>query len=57
MLREQRIAENSFDDLMNWVHLHLDQKLDVPTLAARARLSQRTFFRKLTETMGDTPLI
>ncbi len=40
---------------MNWVHLHLDQKLDVPTLAARARLGQRTFFRKFTETMGDTP--
>ena len=55
LLRAQRTAENSFDDLMNWVHLHLDQKLDVPTLAARARLSQRTFFRKFTETMGDTP--
>jgi transcriptional regulator GlxA family with amidase domain len=40
---------------MNWVHLHLDQKLDVPTLAARARLSERTFFRKFRETMGDTP--
>lgn len=55
LLRAQRTAENSFDDLMNWVHLHLDQKLDVPTLAARARLSQRTFFRKFTETMDDTP--
>jgi transcriptional regulator GlxA family with amidase domain len=55
LLRAQRTAENSFDDLLNWVHLHLDQKLDVPTLAARARLSQRTFFRKFTKTMGDTP--
>jgi transcriptional regulator GlxA family with amidase domain len=55
LLRAQRTAENRFGDLMNWIHLHLDQKLDVPTLAARARLSQRTFFRKFTQTMGDTP--
>ena len=55
LLRAQRRAENPFGDLMNWVHLHLDQKLDVPTLAAQARLSQRTFFRKFTETMGVTP--
>jgi transcriptional regulator GlxA family with amidase domain len=55
LLRAQQRAENRFGDLMNWVHLHMDQKLDVPTLAARARLSQRTFFRKFTETMGDTP--
>jgi transcriptional regulator GlxA family with amidase domain len=55
LLRAQRRAENPFGDLMNWVHLHLDQRLDVTTLAARARLSQRTFFRKFTETMGETP--
>jgi transcriptional regulator GlxA family with amidase domain len=55
MLRAQRRAENSFGDLMNWVHLHLDKPLDVATLAARARLSQRTFFRKFTKTMGETP--
>jgi transcriptional regulator GlxA family with amidase domain len=55
LLRAQRTAENPFGDLMNWVQLHLDQKLDVPTLAAQARLSQRTFFRKFTETMGVTP--
>jgi transcriptional regulator GlxA family with amidase domain len=55
LLRAQRRAENPFGDLMNWVHLHLDQKLDVSTLAARARLSQRTFFRKFTEAMGETP--
>ena len=55
LLRAQRTAENPFGDLINWVQLHLDQKLDVPTLAAQARLSQRTFFRKFTETMGVTP--
>jgi hypothetical protein len=30
LLRAQRRAENPFGDLMNWVHLHLDQKLTCP---------------------------
>jgi len=55
LLSAQRTAENPFGDLINWVHLHLDQKLDVSALAARARLSQRTFFRKFTEAMGESP--
>jgi transcriptional regulator GlxA family with amidase domain len=55
MLRAQRKADNPFGDLLNWVHLNLDRRLDVATLAARARLSQRTFFRKFTEAMGETP--
>jgi transcriptional regulator GlxA family with amidase domain len=55
LLRAQRKAENPFGDLMNWIHLNLDKSLDVPTLAAKARLSQRTFFRKFTEVMGESP--
>src|SRR5688572_23984364 len=55
LLRAQRTAKGQFGDLINWVHLHLDQTLDVPTLAAQAKLSQRTFFRKFKETMGETP--
>jgi transcriptional regulator GlxA family with amidase domain len=55
LLRAQRTAKGPFGDLINWVHLHLDQTLDVPTLAAQAKLSQRTFFRKFKETMGETP--
>jgi transcriptional regulator GlxA family with amidase domain len=55
LLRAQRTAKGQFGDLINWVHLHLDQTLDVPALAAQMRLSQRTFFRKFKETMGETP--
>jgi transcriptional regulator GlxA family with amidase domain len=55
MLSAQRKADNPFGDLLNWVHLNLDRQLDVATLAERARLSQRTFFRKFTEAMGETP--
>ena len=35
LLRAQRTAEHPFGDMMDWVHLNLEQKLDVPTLAAR----------------------
>jgi transcriptional regulator GlxA family with amidase domain len=55
LLRAQRTAKGPFGDLINWVHLHLDRTLDVPTLAAQTKLSQRTFFRKFKETMGETP--
>lgn len=55
LLRAQRTAEQPFADLLNWVHLNLDQKLDVPTLAARAGFSERSFFRKFTEIMKETP--
>jgi transcriptional regulator GlxA family with amidase domain len=55
LLRAQRTAKGPFSDLINWMHLHLDQTLDVPTLAAQTRLSQRSFFRKFKETMGETP--
>jgi transcriptional regulator GlxA family with amidase domain len=55
LLRAQRTAEHPFGDLMDWVHLNLDQKLDVPTLAARTGLSERSFFRKFTEAMDETP--
>ena len=55
LLRAQRTGDAPFGDLMNWVHLHLDQRLDVRALAAKARLSERTFFRRFTETMGETP--
>ncbi|UXN58255.1 GlxA family transcriptional regulator [Phyllobacterium zundukense] len=55
LLRAQRTAEHPFGDMMDWVHLNLEQKLDVPTLAARTGLSERSFFRKFTEVMDETP--
>ena len=55
LLRAQRTAEHPFGDLMDWVHLNLEQKLDVSTLAARTGLSERSFFRKFTKAMDETP--
>lgn len=55
LLRAQRTAEHPFGDLMDWVHVNLQQRLDVPTLAARIGLSERSFFRKFTEAMDETP--
>jgi transcriptional regulator GlxA family with amidase domain len=40
---------------MDWVQMNLERKLDVPTLAARTGLSERSFFRKFTEAMDETP--
>lgn len=34
---------------------HLDAPLDVPALARRAGLTERSFYRKFTEAMGKTP--
>jgi transcriptional regulator GlxA family with amidase domain len=55
LLRAQRSAEHPFGDLMDWVQMNLERKLDVPTLAARTGLSERSFFRKFTEAMEETP--
>jgi len=34
---------------------NLDQPLDVPALAARAGMTERSFYRKFTEATGKTP--
>ena len=51
----QSAAETPFVKLIDWMQAHLDQPLDVPTLAARAGLSERSFYRKFTDATGKTP--
>lgn len=46
---------NGLAGLLDWMREHLDQPLTVPTLAARAHLSPRTFARRFKETTGATP--
>jgi transcriptional regulator GlxA family with amidase domain len=41
--------------LIDWMQAHLDETLDVATLAARAGLSERTFHRKFVAATGETP--
>jgi transcriptional regulator GlxA family with amidase domain len=43
------------DRLHGWAAAHLDGDLSVPALAARARMSERTFLRYYTAATGRTP--
>jgi transcriptional regulator GlxA family with amidase domain len=55
LLQAQACLDSPFAELTNWMQRHLDQDLAVPTLAARAGLSVRSFHRKFTEATGETP--
>jgi transcriptional regulator GlxA family with amidase domain len=55
LLQAQSVAEAPFASLIDWMQGHLDGPLDVPTLARRAGLSERSFYRKFTEATGKTP--
>ena len=55
LLQAQTEAEAPFADLIEWMQAHLDRRLDVPELAGRAGLSERSFYRKFTEATGKTP--
>lgn len=55
LLQAQTRAEAPFADLIEWMQSHLDEALDVPTLARRAGLSERSFYRKFTGATGKTP--
>ena len=55
VLQAQTAAETPFAGLIDWMQAHLDQPLDVPALAARAGLSERSFYRKFTDATGKTP--
>jgi transcriptional regulator GlxA family with amidase domain len=55
LLQAQAKAEAPFAELIEWMQQNLDRPLDVPGLAARAGLSERSFYRKFTEATGKTP--
>jgi transcriptional regulator GlxA family with amidase domain len=55
LLTAQARADDPFSDLIYWMQNHLDQALKVPTLAARAGLSERSFYRKFLEATGMSP--
>jgi transcriptional regulator GlxA family with amidase domain len=55
LLEAQAKADSPFADLIEWVHANLDACLDVPTLAARAGLTERTFHRRFVAAVGETP--
>jgi transcriptional regulator GlxA family with amidase domain len=55
LLKAQLKADSPFAELIEWVHANLDACLDVPTLAARAGLTERTFHRRFVAATGETP--
>jgi len=55
LLQVQTEADAPFARLIDWMQAHLDEPLDVPALAARAGLSERSFYRKFVEATGRTP--
>jgi transcriptional regulator GlxA family with amidase domain len=55
LLQMQTEADAPFARLIEWMQAHLDEPLDVPALAARAGLSERSFYRKFVEATGRTP--
>lgn len=55
VLQAQARADAPFASLIDWMRDHLAEPLDVPTLAARAALSERSFQRKFSHCIGETP--
>ena len=54
-LQSQVRSGAPFADLIDWIQGHLTERLDVPTLAGRVGLSERSFYRKFTDATGLTP--
>ncbi|MFN7022951.1 MAG: GlxA family transcriptional regulator [Pseudorhizobium sp.] len=55
VLQAQVKGDSPFADLIGWIQANLDATLDVPALAERAGLSERTFHRKFVAATGQTP--
>lgn len=55
VLNAQSQAEAPFAPLIQWMRENLAQTLDVPRLADKVAMSERTFLRKFTKSMGETP--
>jgi len=55
LLQAQTNADAPFAALIDWMQDNLDKPLDVPALAGRAGLSERSFYRKFTDATGKTP--
>ncbi len=55
VLQAQVKGDSPFADLIGWIQANLADPLDVPSLAARAGLTERTFHRKFAAATGETP--
>lgn len=55
VLRAQSNADAPFAKLIHWMRDNLATQLDVPRLAEKVAMSERTFLRRFTRTVGETP--
>jgi len=55
LLRLQAGASSGFSELLSWIDGKLDQPIKVEDMASLMCMSERTFYRKFTATMGITP--
>ncbi|WP_243700291.1 GlxA family transcriptional regulator [Paracoccus versutus] len=55
LLSAQARGDSPFVALIGWIQANLHAPLDVPALADRAGLSERSFHRKFTAATGQTP--
>jgi transcriptional regulator GlxA family with amidase domain len=55
VLRAQVKGDSPFAELIGWIQSNLDAALDVPSLAERAGLTERTFHRRFLAAIGETP--
>lgn len=55
VLKAQVKGDSPFAELIGWIHSNLDAPLDVPSLADRAGMTERTFHRKFVAATGKTP--
>lgn len=55
LLQAQVKADSPFAELIAWILANLGSPLEVPRLAERAGLSERTFHRKFVAATGQTP--
>lgn len=55
VLAAQARGDHGFASLVDWMRAHLTTPLDVERLADRAGMSPRTFHRRFTDALGETP--
>jgi transcriptional regulator GlxA family with amidase domain len=55
VLKAQVKGDSPFGELIGWIQSNLAAPLDVPTLARRAGMTERTFHRRFVAATGQTP--
>jgi transcriptional regulator GlxA family with amidase domain len=55
VLHAQTTAEAPFATLIQWMRDNLASQLDVPRLAERVSMTERTFLRRFQKSVGETP--